>query len=238
MSIGRINYGSGIVTDGLVLHLDSANPQSFDGNSTVWRDLSGNGNNGTLVNGVGYSNSNRGVLSFDGTNDYVNCGGNGISFNFGNNFTISGWVYPTSIGPNNGGDIVTLSYSQYLPYASYGLEFTNTSKFSIGLGDTTNNWVVYRTTSTYLLNNWYYVVGTYNGTTVKLFVNSVLENQTNVTKTINYTNSPLTIGCWYYDLTPLNAFSGSIPIVQVYNRALSDDEIIQNYNSTKSRFGL
>ena len=66
--------GPKIVTDGLVLHLDAGDPRSFDGNSTTWRDLSGNGNHGTLMNGVGYTNSNKGGMVFDGVNDYCDCG--------------------------------------------------------------------------------------------------------------------------------------------------------------------
>ena len=63
--------GKPIVTDGLVLCLDAANPKSYPGSGTTWTDLSGNGNNGTLVNGVGYNSDNGGSLSFDGVNDYV-----------------------------------------------------------------------------------------------------------------------------------------------------------------------
>lgn len=71
-----------IVTDGLVLCLDAANPKSYPGSGTVWSDLSGNGNNGTLVNGVGYNSNNGGYLTFDGSNDgggSGNFGGGGIS---------------------------------------------------------------------------------------------------------------------------------------------------------------
>jgi hypothetical protein len=50
-----ISYNPRIVTDGLVLALDAGNPKSYPGSGTTWTDLSGNGNNGTLVNGVGYN---------------------------------------------------------------------------------------------------------------------------------------------------------------------------------------
>jgi hypothetical protein len=51
-----LSHSPSIVTDGLVLCLDAGNPKSYPGSGTTWTDLSGNGNNGTLVNGVGYSN--------------------------------------------------------------------------------------------------------------------------------------------------------------------------------------
>ena len=60
------SYNPHIVSDGLVLCLDAANPRSYPGSGTSWYDLSGNGNNGTLVNGVGYSSDNAGSLVFDG----------------------------------------------------------------------------------------------------------------------------------------------------------------------------
>jgi hypothetical protein len=62
--------GPNIVRDGLVLALDAASPRSYPGSGTTWYDLSGNGNNGTLVNST-FSNN---VIQFDGTNDYVSVG--------------------------------------------------------------------------------------------------------------------------------------------------------------------
>jgi hypothetical protein len=65
------HYGPRTITNGLVLALDAGNSKSYPGTGTAWTDLSGNGNTGTLVNGVGYSGSNGGALTFDGVNDYV-----------------------------------------------------------------------------------------------------------------------------------------------------------------------
>lgn len=67
-----IAYNTTIVREGLVLHLDAANVKSYPGSGTVWKDLSGNGNNGTLVNGVGYNSANNGVFTLDGIDDYIN----------------------------------------------------------------------------------------------------------------------------------------------------------------------
>ena len=63
--------GPNAVEDGLILALDAGNTKSYPGSGTTWTDLSGNGNNGTLVNGVGYNSDYGGSLSFDGTNDYI-----------------------------------------------------------------------------------------------------------------------------------------------------------------------
>ena len=88
---------SGIVSDGLVLWLDAGITPSYPTSGTTWTDLSGNNNNGTLVNGPTYSSTNGGSLVFDGTNDYVNIS-NSSSFNFGSgDFTVESWIRITSL---------------------------------------------------------------------------------------------------------------------------------------------
>ena len=76
----------GIVTDGLKLWLDASNPASYPGGGTTWYDLSGNGNNGTMVNGVAYNSANGGVMILDGIDDKINCGTN---FTITNQLTMS-----------------------------------------------------------------------------------------------------------------------------------------------------
>ena len=65
-----IAYNTSMVRDGLVGHYDAANVKSYPGTGTVWSDISGHSNTVNLINGVGYSDSNRGVLTFDGVNSY------------------------------------------------------------------------------------------------------------------------------------------------------------------------
>ena len=78
----RYQVTTGPVTNGLILHWDPANINSYPGSGTVIYDLSGNGYHGTLYNGVGFSRVNGGVLTFDGTNDYVYGGPNMSSSNY------------------------------------------------------------------------------------------------------------------------------------------------------------
>ena len=94
MSLG---HGASIVRNGLVLYLDAANPKSYPGSGTTWKDLSGNGNNGTLVNGPTFNSANGGSIVFDGTNDYV------ITTNLLNpttnpNESVFVWFNPTAAG--------------------------------------------------------------------------------------------------------------------------------------------
>jgi hypothetical protein len=67
------NYSPRIVTDGLVLYLDAANPRSYPGSGTTWSDLSRGGNNGVLTNGPTFNSANNGSIVFDGTNDFIQC---------------------------------------------------------------------------------------------------------------------------------------------------------------------
>jgi hypothetical protein len=77
-----------IVTDGLVMYLDAANTKSYPGSGTTWNDLSGNSNNGTLINGPTF-NPNGGI-DFDGTDDYINFG-NPTELNFTGNMSHEVW---------------------------------------------------------------------------------------------------------------------------------------------------
>ena len=77
--------------NGLVLCLDAGNSKSYPGSGTTWTDLSGRGNTGTLVNGVGYSASNGGALSFDGSNDYITIPFNSVFNVTSNPFTVIIW---------------------------------------------------------------------------------------------------------------------------------------------------
>jgi hypothetical protein len=88
-----LSHSPSIITQNLVLCLDAANPKSYPGSGTTWTDLSGNGNTGTLVNGVGYNSGNLGSLSFDGVNDYVNY----IILNSSASATTIGTVTPDDI---------------------------------------------------------------------------------------------------------------------------------------------
>ena len=86
--------GSNIVTDGLVLALDAANPRSYVSGSSTWNDLSGNNNSGSLVNGPTFSSANNGSFTFNGSTQYVDCG---LSTFQPTALTLSTWVSRSSL---------------------------------------------------------------------------------------------------------------------------------------------
>jgi hypothetical protein len=233
------SYSPKIITEGLVLYLDAANPYSYVSGSTSWNDISRGGNNGTLVNGPTFSSANNGSIVFDGTNDYVNCG-NSTALN-SSNITFSTWIRRTAswnfpgscifwAKPN--GDFTGNGFyiEPYTPGRDVLTVITNGAAGSYFLDTISSN-------SRFALNTWINFAFTLNGNTPNMYFNGVLSSTTvggvpAITSTSDtkyiLSNSPI-----YGNYTP-----GNIAITQIYNRALSAQEVLQNYNATKTRFGL
>jgi hypothetical protein len=224
MSLG---HGSSIVRDGLVLHLDAANVKSYPGTGTIWSDLSGLGNNGTLVNGVGYSISNNGSMVFDGIDDYVSLGDNSTlnnSLNDSTNWTIAYWCNPL-----NNGRILDRGNLGADPTGSLELNVTNivrnntsggSSSLSTNITNTGWNFVSL-TRSSSLLVSWY--------------LNGTFSNSSQLTE--SYGGS----GIWKIGRRSANLdaiYSGNVSAMFIYSRVLSATEITQNFESLRGRYGI
>jgi hypothetical protein len=216
--------GPKIVTDGLVLTLDAGSKKSYSGSGTTWKDLSGNGNNGTLVNGVGYSGSNLGSLSFDGVDDYVTVN----NFNVNNSITVEGWfnVITSSWAPiignwnsNGNGDSWLLTKNSSNKMSFY-------VRFNASTGDVINE--IQETTN----GVWQQYVGVFNNFNLSLYKNGFLVNSKSTTTNTLHQNS---LQIWLGRFSTFY-FGGNIGNCKVYNRALTAQEIQQNYNALKSRF--
>ncbi len=234
----QLTIDTKIVTSGLVLNLDPSRSSSYPGTGTVWTDLSGQNNNGTLVNGVGYSSVNGGTLTFDGVNDYVNMGN---IFNFGTgDFTYEVVVLYNNLTSNASGATIgkdnysgTNTYKGVLINISDGINFETRNIIN---GSGPDNKVKYPQ-SNLSTNTWYIVNGIRNNNVLQLYVNGILRNSTTESTPTDITNSQsLRIGS-LSDSSSQN-LNGKIGLVRTYNRALSDSEVLQNFNATKSRFGL
>ena len=232
-----MNYGPKTVTNGLVLALDAADKNSYPDNGTTWTDLTGNGNNGTLTNGPTFNSANGGSISFDGTNDYIDCGSNSI-LKLTGDITIECWINIASdpgdwvricgIGSSDGGTsnrVYSLWYNG-----------TNASVTRNLLWQRYTPLVqVYATSTILALNNWYHVVATTTGSSHVLYLNSVsIGTTTQSGPWTTNTVDNVTIG-----YAGFHAYhNGRISNVKIYNRGLTATEILQTYNATKSRFGL
>lgn len=220
--------GGNIVTDGLVLCLDAANSKSIVSGSTTWTDLSRSGNNGTLINGPTFDSANGGSIVFDGSNDYVSISQNTNPSNITLDFVYktlvtSGYEYLISNSRDCCG-----TYNGYELYTYNGRpRFQIWNSTNVGLSGTAT-----------LTNQIYHVTATYNGSQLKIYQNGILTGTAN--STLGIGNPPsynLAVGGMGYDPAQYN-LTGNIYIGRVYNRALSSEEILQNYNASKTRFGL
>lgn len=230
------SYSPKIVTDGLVLYLDAANPYSYVSGSTVWNDISRTMTSGSLINGPTFSSANNGSIVFDGSNDYVDLGNSPIITTF-TQLTINSWVRPTSLpASSNQGRVIIRGDDSYRLYWYFDGSVGNKLYFySTDIGEPTLATSVSYLTSNFSINTWYNINATYDGSLTNLFVNGVLvATATGKSGTITGTNNMnlgRSNGNEYF-------LQGNMPLIQLYNRALSAQEILQNYNATKGRFGL
>ena len=223
---------SGIVTDGLKLYLDASNPASYPGSGTAWSDLSGNNNNGVLLNGVLYDSVNGGRLIFDGVDDSVQVA-SASSLNISTNITIAGWLYFDTLVGN--ADIIC---KQGTPFPNYPgvYEFRR-------LGAKLNfEWEPLQSTSSardLIANTWTHICAVKNlsTNTVIFYINGVAENPisfTSYTPSTGAYNEPVRI----MRRKDSQLCKGKVGEIEIYNRALTAEEITQNFNATKSKYGL
>ena len=199
--------------------------------ATTWSDVSGNGNNGTLVNGVGYNSSNLGSLVFDGVDDHTDF----FAPNLGTTTTVEMWV---NLGAAYANKMFFgwLRYDVYTPSGHIGYNTANGDCY--GINATT-------VTALGLVNNWAHYVfemrSDVSYTNNKIYINStqqtlsqILGTETTGNRIFNSGNGR--IGGWRNDLSYKMVMNCAK--FNVYNRSLSQSEILQNFNAKRSRYGI
>jgi hypothetical protein len=165
------------ITTGLKLNLDASSASSYSGTGTEWNDISGSGNNGTLVNGPTYNSANNGSISFDGADDYVNCGTPSISVG---KITVSAWV---KINAGSRFQHIVDSSSD-----SWHLAILNDNRPYFYNGSS------YHSAAPILeVNKWYLITGI-QGTTLDIYINGVLGQS--IATNANVTTNNINIGRW------------------------------------------
>lgn len=222
--------GSNFIKSGLVLHLDAANPKSYPGAGTVWKDLSGHSNDGTLVNGTSIST---GVANFDGVDDYIDCGSS-TELNGGiNEVSIDITVSISTSTSAYAGIITKLNSGSYLGWAIQYISLSTgmiTCRF-FGGGDGLNA-LEFQIPVNQITN--ILCIAETNGL-MKVYINSVLYSQYQGTPFNTASTQPLSIGKLFY----FNQYVGmDLSDVKIYNRALSEPEINQNFNAIRGRYGI
>jgi hypothetical protein len=230
-----LNHSPKIVTDGLVLCLDAANQKSYGGSGTVWKDLSKNGNDATLVNGVGYDSSNNGSLIFDGVDDTVDCGpmpeiGSSLT-----GLTASVWIKTQT----NSIRCILENGTSFTTNTFYMFQENDSNITFLVYGEGGFDLVQLSEPIPYNTNIWFNVVGVWqSGQRCKIYYNGVDKTSFRGGSTRNNVingNTNMFVGARAGTQFP---FLGDISNVQIYNRALSPTEIQQNFGSLRGRYGI
>lgn len=211
------NYNPRVVTNGLVLALDAGNLRSYPGTGTTIFDLSGNNNHGTLVNGVGFSTSNGGILTFDGVNDYVT-----VTLDL-RNTTYSIMAIARYTGTQNRRVISSNSGNWLMGWwAGQTNKYFAEGWVSPELGGTAEtSWISYVATGNQPADSW------------ALYRNESLIVGPNA----NGVNGPN--GIRLGGTGSFNEYAAcQVGYVLAYNRVLTATEVAQNFNATRGRFGI
>jgi len=213
-----------VVTTGLQLYLDAGNASSYSGSGTAWNDLSGNSRNGTLTNGPTYSATNGGSIVFDGSNDYVQCTGS---------LTVTAATFVTWIRRNGTqGQFDGIFFSRGTSVT--GINFQSSNLLGYHWNGTTN---------TYLWNSgltipdatWCMIAVSVTSSAATAYLCQA-SGITTSTNTVSHTSSVLDDIKLARDEVSSRYFNGNIAIAQLYNIALSAEQVSQNFAADRGRF--
>ena len=235
-----LSHHPNIVRNGLVLCLDAGNRKSYPTTGTAWTDLTKNKYNSTMVNSLTFDSSNGGSILANATNEYFT--GSINSSVWTSNISMCAWFKHTGYG-NLWESIFSANTSASF-YGSPIMTFNGTSvatRNQIGINNAgvSPNGVFLDLTANHL-NKWIYCVITISGTTATIyaFQNGILSSNSG---TLPFTLNRISTSYYifrHYDALTTQIFQGNIAKVELYNRALTATEILQNYNATKGRFIL
>ena len=234
-SLGPLSSNSpqSIVTRGLLVWLDTGLQGSYSGSGTTWVDISG-GNDATLLNTPTYSTTYGGELTFSKSQfEYATVS------NLGNIsvWTIEAWIYFNS-SPNAGTNAIITNQYDGINKVNFALGSINPGSNAIRAGFYDGTWR-FSSGVTISTGQWYHFVGTYDGSTIKMYNNTVSVGD------LSYSGTPqsggeVRIARRWDDSASIssNFIDGIIPVVRIYNVALTSDEVKQNFNVHRSRYGV
>jgi hypothetical protein len=241
LAFGLNSSTGGLTLSGLILHLDASKSASYSGSGSTWFDISGNGNNATLVNGASFTTSGTGGhLSLDGGSQYIQLANNSASSPYTRDtFTIDFWVNRYTEGGANYEIFWSQDFTSHSPpYYTVHIRNDNASNhggtnyFSSSGGFSTtpitnngivneqwNNFIFTRDLSTGIANT---------------YKNGVLLQNVTGQGSLTFYNNPLWLGKSNFQSSSRLRFGS----VRYYDRALSAGEVVNNFAATKTRFGF
>jgi hypothetical protein len=217
-------HSPSIVLPGLVLCLDAANPKSYPGSGTTWTDLSGNGNNGSLVNGPTYNSS--GYFTFDGVDDYALTSGIVLPTANSSPLTLESIAMTTS---GSGWQTVLGTHSSFTQIGFNG------TTFFFGRNGGGGNLIVSSGASV-SANTWCHMTMTYDGSLGYGYLNGTFRTSGNIGS--NGLTNGVSLLSTYTSSSPQERLTGRIAVARIYNRALTPQEVQQNFNAFRSRFSI
>jgi hypothetical protein len=229
----------GVVRTNLQLYVDAAIPSSYSGSGSSWYDLSGNSRNGNLQSGAGYNASNGGSITFDGSTSVVDFGNLGLSLNAFSvqwftkvNANAGGYACWMAAAATGGMDYITgFNFDMSNPISSAVDIISHEGAFSPGTGDQYPGSTPFGT--------WFNITFTVDSSAIRLYVNGVAQDVRAVTGSGPVSTQRFILGRRIISgANSNNALNGNISQVLFYDKVLTPAEITQNYNFSKSRYGL
>jgi hypothetical protein len=221
-------YGGPIVTSGLVFAVDAGNLVSYESGSTSTYSLTGSISS-SLINGIGYNNINGGTWNFDGVDDYINS--NGISLTT-SSFSCESFFQWSTVGGNRG-TLHSLSY-QY-PSSGYLIRQADTNNNRIVVWSDNGTETSVLSTASIPVNTWTHIVVVQNSNNCSIYINGVLDSTQTLNNPVINTAYPYRIG----QRGSSGAYlPGKVAVSRIYNRTLTAQEVAQNFNAQRQRFGI
>ncbi len=235
INLSTSNSLNGLVKNGLILALDAGRTLSYPGSGTTWTDLSGNGTNATLVNGPTYETTNGGYINFDGTNDYASSAISLLSSSMTVEITFRinafGSFKDVAVLDDGTNELLfELGGFNTIPNTNGYLRYYAT--YAGGVGDITNSLA---SSSQYILDSRIHTsVLTVGSSLATSYFDGVLQGSGSVTENKTFTRFVLANDL----LRSSRACNCRIYQVKIYNRALTEAEVRQNFNALRGRYGI
>lgn len=231
--MSTLGAGPNLVTDGMIMCVDAANVRCYPGSGTSITDLSLS-ETGTLADAPTFDSDFGGSFSFNGSSNYITMTEKTPQY-----MTLSCWFKATGAPSTNDGfgGVMIAANPQLNGTLAWMLGYSwTTNKVNFLLADNAS----YLASSTVSANEIHHAVATYDGSFQKIYVDGSSVGSRSWTTSATYPTSGdvnVRIGEWGYSGYQRN-FNGNIYRCSIYNRALTEAEIVQNYNVLRGRFGL
>jgi hypothetical protein len=236
---GTVGPRNSIITDGLVFYIDPANPESYVSGSTTTNSLVGDISD-SLLNGVNFSPNRQGIWVFDGVDDYIEVLANGN----GSIFAVQDYTLDMWFTSNFDGTYDVLWSFDYVNHTNpYYSQHLRINRVSSGVsGNIIYAWNVDGTTFDSIgfgaiTTGWQNCCVTKSPVETKVYLNGILKNtKTYTSHTVSYYNQEIWIGKPNFSAN--GPAKGNFSTVKFYNKVLTGNQVLQNYNALKGRFGL